>query len=139
VQPFYRRTGGGAARHGTTETGAAGTRSRRHRCIVARLSEIDGRVARASWQGRDTRHGKSLAAGPIGGWSRPVEGRALAWLIGSGMPCCMAVLLCRLEQSRGGERREREGEGEKREGGREKRARIQIKFSPNFEQKLEKL
>jgi hypothetical protein len=32
-----------------------------------------------------------------------------------------------------------QGRGEKREGGREKRAGIQIKFSPNFEQKLKKL
>jgi hypothetical protein len=40
----------------------------------------------------------------------------------------VAVLLCWPEQNRGGERREREG-----------RAGIQIKFSQNFEQKLEKL
>jgi hypothetical protein len=33
----------------------------------------------------------------------------------------------------------KQGRGEKREGGREKRAGIQIKFSQNFEQKLEKL
>jgi hypothetical protein len=54
----------------------------------------------------------------------------LVWLTGIGMPCRVSVLLCRLEQSRG---------GEKREGGREKRVGIQIKFSQNFEHKLEKL
>jgi hypothetical protein len=46
--------------------------------------------------------------------SRPsqwlVGGHALARLAGAGMPCCVAVLLCRPEQSRGGETREREEE-----------------------------
>jgi hypothetical protein len=40
----------------------------------------------------------------------PVGGRALARLAGAGMPCRVAVILCRPESSRGGERREREEE-----------------------------
>jgi hypothetical protein len=109
--PFIgaRERGGGAGRD-TTEGGAAGTRLRQGRGVVARPSGIDGRVARASWQGWDTGHGKSPAAGPVGGWSGPVGGRALARLAGPGMPCRVAGLLCQPEQSRGGERRERDGE-----------------------------
>jgi hypothetical protein len=39
---------------------------------MARQSGINGRVARASWQGRDTGCGKSPAAGLVGGCSGPV-------------------------------------------------------------------
>jgi hypothetical protein len=49
-------------------------------------------------------------ADPVAGGLRPVGGHALAQLASVGMPCRMAVLLYRPEQSRGGERREREGE-----------------------------
>jgi hypothetical protein len=40
-------------------------RERHRRCVVARRPGIDGCVARASWQGRDTERGKSPAGGPI--------------------------------------------------------------------------
>jgi hypothetical protein len=46
-------------------------------------------------QGRDTGYGKSLAESPVGGWSRPVGGHALARRAGVGMPCHVLVLLCR--------------------------------------------
>jgi hypothetical protein len=57
------------------------TRAWRRRCVVAWPSGIDGQVARASWQGR----GKALVAGPVGGGSRPIGGRALARLAGAGI------------------------------------------------------
>jgi hypothetical protein len=114
VQPFYRRIEVGRrgwVRHyrGRRDQDKAMARARRRQRIVARPAGIDGRVACASWQGRDTEHGKSLAAGLVDGVLGPVGGHTLARLTGAGMPHCVAVLLCRPGQSRGGERREREG------------------------------
>jgi hypothetical protein len=46
----------------------------------------------------------------VEGRSGPIRHYPLEQLAGAGMPHRMAVLLCRSEQSRGGDRREREGE-----------------------------
>jgi hypothetical protein len=84
-----------------------------HRRVVARLSGIDGipdgRKGHAHRARVDSGCGKLPTAGPVGGWSGPVVGRTLARLAGIGMPCRVVALLCRLEQSRGGKRRQREG------------------------------
>jgi hypothetical protein len=63
----------------------AAARARCHRHVVARSSEIDGRAARASWQGRDTGCGKSPAADPVGGRLGRIGGHALARLAGVGI------------------------------------------------------
>jgi hypothetical protein len=90
VQPFYRRTWKGRwswARHngGRRSRDKVAARARRRRSVVARLLGIDGRVARASWLGRDMGHGNSPAAGSVGGWSGPGGDRALARLAGAGI------------------------------------------------------
>jgi hypothetical protein len=75
----------------------------RHGRVVARLSGINGREARASGMG-----------GFLAGESDLIADRSgrccLARLAIAGMSNCVAVLLCWPEQSKGGERREREGE-----------------------------
>jgi hypothetical protein len=80
--------------------------------IMAQPSGIDGCVARASWEGRDTGCGKSPAACSVGGWLGLVGGHALAQLAGAGSVGQVAGSRCpSTGQNRGGERREREREG----------------------------
>jgi hypothetical protein len=97
VQPFYRRTGGEGAGHGTIEGGAAGTRP----------LEIDGRVACACRAWVDSGQGRAIWP-----WAdRGLPGTVL-W---RGSPACIISKVAggrcpSMGQNRGGERREREGE-----------------------------
>jgi hypothetical protein len=133
VQSFSKRTGKGRrgwARHNGGRRGwdKAGARAQRRRRVVTRPSGIDGRVARARRAWVDLGQGRMI-------WPR--AGRGL-----SGR-CPLAQLVGRHQRS-GGRRPlpldgTEQGREKKREGGRRKRAAIQIKFSQNFKQKLEKL
>jgi hypothetical protein len=74
VPPFYRHMGEGRwswAQHngGKRSSDKVAARVRRRRRVVAWPFGIDGCVACASWQGWDTGHGKSTAAGPVDGRS----------------------------------------------------------------------